>query len=73
MIHWICGINDKVHSDQLLLKLGLHDVTAIDFAQEWAECICNDVDELHLSAVDPQDRVAWKSAVRHSLMQPTLQ
>ena len=31
MIHWICGISehDEVSSDQLLVKLGLRDVTAI--------------------------------------------
>ena len=34
----------------------------------WAECICYDVDDLHLSAVDLQDRFAWRSVVRCSLL-----
>ena len=42
----------------------------------WAECARNDVDDLHLSAVNPLDRaacLAWRSVVRRSLVQPTPQ
>ena len=109
MNHWICGVNkhDEVPSDQLLLKLGLHDVTVIlhsrrlrwfshaqranscikwitDFTapccrgcgqcrKTWEKCIHNNVDNLHLSEVEQQDRVTWWSVVCRSLIQPTPQ
>ena len=30
----------------------------------WAECVKTDIRDCGLSAVDPQDRVAWRAAVR---------
>ena len=40
----------------------------------WAECVRKDMDDLGLSGVNLQDKVAWRNVVPHSLLvQPTPQ
>ena len=34
----------------------------------WVECVRKDMDDLGLSGVNPQDKVAWRDVVRHSLL-----
>ena len=37
----------------------------------WYECVKNDLEKYGLSGVDPQDREAWRTGVRRSLVLPT--
>jgi hypothetical protein len=37
----------------------------------WSECVQHDINELGLSDIDPNDRQAWRTAVRQRLVSPT--